>query len=156
MKFPAIFCVVFLLNALTCDAQVVTGSITCGSVRDHSEISALGELRTCFVGADATIDSRNFQLTDKNETYKGLSFGSNKKVSYLPLYVGDQLPNLLVYVGASCSVRSISKENFKNLKKLKALVLDNNKIEKLFSDTFEDLIALEHIDLRKIKFCFAF
>lgn len=142
----SIFFAVLILCAVTCDAQ---NRISCGSIRDHSEIDTIGDQRTCFIGSDAALEVRNYQFSEKNNTVKGLSFGNNKRISYLPIYVEEKFPNLLV-LSSSSPLRSISKENFKGMQKLRALIISNGRIEKLYSDTFDDLDSLEHLDMRKI------
>lgn len=72
---------------------------------------------------------------------------SSEKIIHLPVKVAETSPNLLVYSTHSCSVKEISKQNFNDMVKLLWLRLINNQIEKIASGTFEDLAALEKLDL---------
>lgn len=99
-----------------------------------------------------TISSENTKLsTKRSETVGGMIFCNNLKISFLPLLVHKTFPNLLGYSAASCSIKSISYHNFKSLTKLRELWLLKNKIETIYSNTFEDLASLERLDLRKFS-----
>lgn len=99
-----------------------------------------------------TISSENTKLSTKRiETVGGMIFCNNLKISFLPLLVHKTFPNLLGYSAASCSIKSISYHNFKSLTKLRELWLLKNKIETIYSNTFEDLASLERLDLRKFS-----
>lgn len=93
--------------------------------------------------------NENFIESDENSPIAGINFWGNKKIFYLPTNVGTVLSNLIGYSAAKCSVKEISKANFKNMKNLKALWLHDNRIEKIESDTFDDLKSLETLDLCK-------
>lgn len=73
------------------------------------------------------IDSLGFKFSDKpHETITAITFYMNEKILH---------------------------KNFQNLKKLKSLWLKRNRIEKISSDTFQDLASLEKLDLGKILSC---
>lgn len=91
-----------------------------------------------------------FAVESDNEMV-GLTFHGNKKISFLPSKVADSFPNLLGYNVGSCSIRTISKDSFVHLSKLKELYLDSNKIETVSSDSFEGLTSLQLIALGRIK-----
>lgn len=78
-----------------------------------------------------------------------MGLGNNKKIRFLPENPADKFPNLKLYRPYSCSIEEISKVNFKDLRKLRKLYLDNNAIRKVASDTFEDLTSLEYLSLGK-------
>lgn len=99
-----------------------------------------------------TIDSHGFTISSaKDETITALRFDGNKKVLFLPVGVYEQFPNLAFLRADHCSIRTISKENFKNLKKLKELQLYYNQIETIGTDVFEDLTSLELLYLGEKK-----
>lgn len=85
----------------------------------------------------------------KNDNVTGLRMYGNKKIKFLPLSIDKVIPNLVAYSASHCTIKTISKDNFKNLNKLKELHLRDNLIEKIYGNTFEDLVALEQLNLRK-------
>lgn len=92
------------------------------------------------------INSSVIIIATKDDQIKGLQFSVNPKIEYLPEEVSESFPNLLAYSAGTCSVKSISYENFKGLNKLRGLWLSGNQIEKVSSDTFKDLVLLEHLE----------
>lgn len=88
-------------------------------------------------------DSKLSSEVDKSVT--GLNFDGNKKIFYLPVLISQKFPNLIAYTASNCSIDSISKENFQDLKKLKILYLHENEIQTLTGNVFEDLESLEEL-----------
>jgi Leucine-rich repeat (LRR) protein len=94
------------------------------------------------------IDSKETTIAiTRDETIEGLSFWCNYRIKYLPIQVSEKFPNLLAYQASYCSITEISKDHFQGLSKLKLLHLAANQIEKISTDTFEELVALEGLDL---------
>lgn len=94
------------------------------------------------------IDSPGYTVSNpKDESITGIFYQLNKKISYLPSQLHEIFPNLIALTAHRCSVKAVTRENFRNLNKLKGLWLSYNQIEKIYSDTFEDLISLETLDL---------
>lgn len=56
---------------------------------------------------------------------------------------------LSVIHAVNCSIKALSKTNFRNLNRFNALYLRWNQIEKIASDTFQDLVSLKHLGLGK-------
>lgn len=106
----------------------------------------VGSESTCYMHSSTTIDSPGFEISTRNDSIKGLYFESNKNVSYLLVKVDEKFPNLLAY-GGNAPIKEITRENFRRLLKLKVLILRSSRIEKISSDTFDDLVALEHLFL---------
>lgn len=103
------------------------------------------------------IDSQGFRIASaKNETIGGLDFELNKNVSFLPVYVNEAFPDLVTFFASSCSIKTISKENFRNLSKLKVLCLNNNQIEIIQNDVFKDLTSLERLTLGEHNLLYLF
>lgn len=95
------------------------------------------------------IDSMGVSVSisaESNET-KRLSMWNNKKIFYLPTDLDQTFLNLIQINAADCSIELILKENFKNLKNLKYLWLDGNRLKNIASNTFEDLESLEDLHL---------
>jgi Leucine-rich repeat (LRR) protein len=113
-------------------------------------------IEICNVAETTVIDELNMTVVtiidDPNMTVPTvirLNFQPNEKINYLLVKVADSFPNLEMYNALGCSVKEISKENFAGLKKLKFLNLNFNKIERINSETFEDLVTLEELHLGK-------
>lgn len=95
-----------------------------------------------------SIDMPGLKLSSvENKAVGAIFINNNKKIEFLPNNVYESFPQLVVLKASFCSIRSIGKQNFKNLHKLKRLNLDGNQITKILDDTFEGLEALEYIDL---------
>lgn len=95
------------------------------------------------------IDSTGITFSpERNDSIRGIDFSDNKKIHYLPFKLHKTFPKLLVFAASSCSIKAISRENFKNLKVLRGLWLRNNQIETIPSNAFQDLISIDDIDLR--------
>lgn len=122
--------------------------ISCGNVANVDWNEPVGVVQTCKV-ATSLIISEDTALSTRNETVKGIDFWGNKGIKFLPVKVSESFPNLLAYGAGMCSLTKISKANFKNMSKLKVLFLYRNQITTINSDTFEDLVALEWLDLRE-------
>jgi Leucine-rich repeat (LRR) protein len=80
---------------------------------------------------------------------KAFDCSDNKNIQFLPENVGDRFPNLLYHNASNCNITNVSKKNFQGLFKLKVLDLSHNRIEKIPSNTFDDLDELEQLLLRK-------
>lgn len=96
-----------------------------------------------------TINSTGFTISNYDETVGYLHFFNNKKIQFLPEYPAKNFPNLIVYRAWACAIEKVFKVNFENLNKLRLLDLKTNQLERIESDTFEDLISLDFLDLRK-------
>lgn len=107
--------------------------------------------KTCFLDT-VIIDSIGFSLTTQpDSTITGFRSYGNRKIQFLPENVGETLPNLVFWHASYCSIKTISRDNFKNLSKLRGLGLQGNQIEKISSDTFDDLTALQILWLSKLN-----
>lgn len=106
-------------------------------------------LSTCQMEKITKIDGMDATIAETNYSILGLSFYTNKKVFYLPVDVAERFPNLVAYDASECAIKKISKANFVGLEKLRSLALVENHIEKIYSNTFEDLVELEYLWLCK-------
>lgn len=98
------------------------------------------------------INSTHFSITsaqDETLELEGFSALHNKKMEFLPANLGEKFSNLLGLQAFNCSIKEISKENFKDLNKLRQLWLQNNQIDRIDDDTFELISAVEKINLRE-------
>lgn len=104
--------------------------------------------KTCQISTSAVIDSDNFTISsDYDDDVDGIDYSSNKKINYLPVNPATIFPNLAIISASGCSIKSLSRQNFEGLRKLRALYLESNKIERVNSDTFKNLDELEQIFL---------
>lgn len=93
------------------------------------------------------MNERNVTISTHDKSIGALVFYSNTNIFYLPVGVDQSFPNLLGYEAEHCAIKIISRQNFKRLKKLKFLFLAHNQIEKISSNTFNDLKYLTRLDL---------
>lgn len=130
------------LNLLT---QICANKVPCERIVEIFELH-----KTCFMDSVTKIDSLQFEISsERDENVTKISLYGNKNVIYLPISVSEKFPLLTELIAWQCSVKEISKENFKNLYKLQRLDLDENQITKIQSETFEDLMGLEVLRLGK-------
>lgn len=142
----AIISISLVLSAFARDA--VPKKVSCESVSGQSLMAGHSTQSTCFMTRVTIIDSQGFRIASTtDEAIEGLEFEFNRKVSFLPVYIHEAFPNLVTFSAPSCSLKAISKENFKNLSKLKLLVLNDNQIEIIQNDVFKDLTSLEKLNL---------
>lgn len=104
-------------------------------------------LKMCSVEKSQTISSLRVTFANIDDSVKALNFIGNQKISYLPVNVDVNFPNLLFYVVSHCSIQKVAKINFAKLKELIGLSINENQIDKIDADTFEDLISLQYLSL---------
>lgn len=119
--------------------------VSCESVIEDTW-EQIGTVKTCYMRQTTLIDSPGVAITH-HETIDGIYFGGNKKIFFLPEYFVEMFLNLKIYAAHFCSIREVSKLNFRRLARLKVLFLHRNQIEKITSDTFEDLASLKELYL---------
>lgn len=94
------------------------------------------------------IDSKDFLITsDRDVTVEYFNAEDNMKNEYLPTNIGETFPNLLGLNAHNCSIKEITRENFRGLNKLRTLILANNQIETIEDDTFDFIPAVRGIFL---------
>lgn len=93
-------------------------------------------------------------LTSINVNVRGLVIKHNKFIEYLPEKVNENFQNVIAYDAWNCSVKSISTENFRNMRKLEGLYLPYNQIEFIDERVFDDLVSLKilRLDYNKIYY----
>lgn len=123
--------------------------VRCDSISDsnfgHDEV-----VRTCWAES-YSLDNENV-FFEKQESVQRLYMQSGMFLEFLPDRLGKSFPNLLVLDAAKCVIKKINRRNFQGLIKLQVLLLKENQIEKISSDTFGNLKAIERIDLSKFEF----
>lgn len=133
-------------------SQAQTKQVRCEDVSDLS-LAFIGVHRSCIMTDTTVIDARDYNiLSSKDDDMGALNFWSNKKISYLPIDAYKSFPNLVMMDVGHCTLKEISKPNFRNLGKLRELLMCCNQIERVDGDTFEDSPLLEYIGLGKRSF----
>jgi hypothetical protein len=126
-----------------------TEEIEC-EIIDKSSWYAVGRIKVCSMVEKTSIHSPETTIaSESDELMGGLDFSENLKIFFLPINVGQNFVNLRAYNAYDCSIQAISKQNFAGLIKLELLFLFNNQITTIPNETFEDLKALEILDLCK-------
>lgn len=128
-----------------------TKEISCENVGDAGWHEPVNTAKTCSMMATTSINEPNVTISTRDESVQGLEFTDNKKIFHLPINVVDSFPNLLGYDGHGCNIKEISLQNLKGLSKLNQLFLQGNQLEKISSNTFDDLVALQELCLRERK-----
>lgn len=72
---------------------------------------------------------------------------SNKYITALPENLNKVFSNLMTYDASGCGVRSLSKKNFEKMNKMETVLLNNNEIETVEDNTFEDCPQLKQVSM---------
>jgi Leucine-rich repeat (LRR) protein len=124
--------------------------VSCEKIVNYLWSHQIGTQKTCNMEAITKIDSLGFQISDlKDDTVLQVRMYGNLNIRFLPENTAEKFPNLIAYVAPFCSIESISRKNFMNLRNLKELILNSNQIERIDGETFRDLMSLEILFLRK-------
>lgn len=119
----------------------------------------IGYLTTpCCIVKDLTfIETSNdpFAVDERYKNIKSLVINDQKYVEFLPVLVHEAFHHLFEYVVRNTAIRKVSKKNFEKLNELETLWLEGGQLETIRSNTFEDLVNLKILVLRKnLKFNF--
>lgn len=149
MRSKSSFVFIFISVAIEHLLVVISASgVPCIIVDQPGYFVFFASKKTCQVDTSAVIDSDDFTISsDYDDDVDGIDYSSNKKIQYLPVNPATIFPNLAIISASGCSIKSLSRQNFDGLRKLRALYLESNKIERVNSDTFKNLDELEQIFL---------
>lgn len=118
----------------------------CEEIKDVAW-TRLGTMKTCKMDS-TVIESTEFLITsNRDETVGGFIADNNEKLEHLPSNLGEKFQNLLALEVYECSLKEITKENFKGLNQLQTLFLAFNQIETIDDDTFDYITTTEEIVL---------
>lgn len=107
--------------------------------------------KTCSI-KESAIDADDVEIFSETvSSIMGVDFYDNEKVSFLPINLHVKFPNLTTLTASFCDVKTVANKNFKHLTKLRLLWLEGNQIEQIPSNAFEDLTALEVLNLSRSK-----
>lgn len=106
--------------------------------------------KNCLVNENVAISSDDVTfLLASDYSADGINFNANKKVKFLPVRIFQTFPNLQGYFAGGLNISEVSQKNLQRLAKLEVLYLNNNRIEKINSDSFEGLLKLRIVNLGK-------
>lgn len=145
-KFTFYFIVIILATSLIVKAK----EVECETVTNFNWPYFIGQQKTCDMRRSTAIESNNDTISTHDENVLGFLLRQNKKISHLPINIHENFPDLVSIDAHACAIKSISRENFRNLSLLKVLWLQFNKIEMVHNDVFRDLSSLERLFLSKI------
>lgn len=98
--------------------------------------------------SSTAITSNDFLITTaRDDSVEGFYAEDNKKLVYLSTNLGEIFPNLIGVHASNCSIKTISKETFKGLNKLRELQLGSNQIAEIGDDYFDHIPSVEKIVL---------
>lgn len=129
--------------------------ITCGSIFGcSSEVLLNFDNRAascCYVHHATFIDTAtdSFIADEKYRNLNILVMHRHKHVEFLPILVHETFPHLIGYSVKDTPLRAISKKNFEKLFELEVLWLETGQLETIRSNTFEDLVSLRMLMIRK-------
>jgi Leucine-rich repeat (LRR) protein len=125
--------------------------VACETVKErHWAWTIEKDIITCFMMDKTIIDEEDYSISNPKDTkVSGLLLEHNQSIKFLPVKVAEKFPNILGISAFDCNIKKIFKANFENLNKLTEIHLHGNKIETIYSNTFEDLVLLQHIFLGK-------
>lgn len=124
------------------EPEVYPKEISCEKLRRDN-------MSRCFMDGYTEIHSNDVQISFMRDASVFIHFDGNLKIEHLPVEVHEIFPNLEVITAENCSIREISRKNFKNLHRLRNLNLAGNKIKMISSNTFEGLPLLRFLEFRK-------
>lgn len=110
-------------------------------------------LSCCELESGSVINAFDYSFVPepKYRTLNVLSIINQRDVKLLPILLHERFPGLKIYNIENTSIQKISKKNFEHLHELKELILIENQIEVIKSDTFEDLINVEKIRISMLR-----
>lgn len=105
---------------------------------------------SCMMDIETSIESTGIILpSTMNKTVKKLVFSKNKKIHFLLEKVAKNFPFLHEIWADGCSLTEVYKINFLNMDRLGRVILDDNQITRIASNTFDDSPTLDWVSLGK-------
>lgn len=125
--------------------------VSCELIFMELQFGEMGRHKTCFMDNKTSLNADGIKISSNDTSVGFIYFADNKKISFLPVDPSATFPKLIIYTATNCSLKAISHPNFRFLKELKYLYLGYNQIEKVNSDTFDDLESLERLSLSRFS-----
>lgn len=127
--------------------EAVPKQVSCEKLKSDSFQDYQAKVKKCWMTQTTAIESLFYTIVNSDEMVTSLDFTNNKKILYLPINVYKNFPELDTYEAGYCLIKEIKKTNFANLKNLHWLFLNQNQIEIVPVDAFEDLSSLARLFL---------
>lgn len=138
---------VIAIERLTTEIQA---QVSCESLGSTNYWREFKPAKTCKMDRTTLINSAGYHMTTRDATVENFYFSHNKKIHYLPEDFSEMFPHLIVIMAQECSIKTISKQNFRNLTMLRGLSLRGNQIELIERGTFDEVVSLEYLSLRTL------
>lgn len=123
-------------------------NVPCEEIRMIGGWGSLGSQKSCVLKETTTIIAPGSKFSScLDPSIRGIEFWENRKIHYLPEGASEKFPDLLGFSAGHCSVTAIEREIFRGLTKVKDVLLEDNQIEGIPSDTFDDLTSLVYLSL---------
>lgn len=147
--FHRAFVVAVIFQTFYTQKFAIAREVACESVSSIGwGVGNVGDAKTCWMRTTTSINEPDVTISTKDESVHGLVLYYNKKIFHLPIQVDETFPNLLAYTAHDCgNIKQVSKKHFRGLTKLKFLSLEENQIELIMSETFDELTSLEVLRL---------
>lgn len=101
----------------------------------------------CFV--NQTIGSESYAVkTPVNASVQQFYIHDDRDVKFLPIGIGEKFPNLMEVRATSCGLVVVRNHYLKNMRNLKFLRMNDNKIAYIESGSFSELISLKRLWFR--------
>lgn len=144
-----LFCLVFTINSTFLHFALT--ELICETIDTHWW-NYVGSQKTCFMTKSSSVILIKSKFSFTNDPgVTAITFKRNFKIFALPEKVQETFPNVQAYSASSCSIKSITFENFEKLNSLVVLWLYGNYIEYLNNEVFADLTSLEVLDLSEVR-----
>jgi hypothetical protein len=128
-------------KSITCDSYAFKADYT-GADPNHCRLSstAIDNPKTTIT-IDPAVDPTTMMAVDISD---------NAGVSYLPINIATNFPNIKYLQASRTSVREITYANFKGLVNLQFLIMEAALVQTLTMDMFKDLTKLIYVNMSKI------
>lgn len=105
-----------------------------------------GRLNTCSL--DHPIDTEDYVLgSELDTTVEQFDVRNKEDIKFLPGKIGEKFPNLKEFQVVNCGLTALRNHYFKDMRNLKILYLNDNKITTIEADAFQDLISVSWLNL---------
>lgn len=132
-----------LIFVLALASDIGASEIICEKVANYEVFEKCCYLNKATVISDPNVTFSGSEIYDVN----AILLLENYNIEYLPVNISKNVPNLEFYLAGRTIIREISALNFAKLSNLKFLGLQNNKIEFIPNNCFQDLTKIQEIDL---------
>lgn len=103
-------------------------------------------IKTCFIEESNEEEDTVLGTTNDLDVLAFIS-QKNKLVKFIPKSIGEKLPNLKYFFMNGCSLTIVRDYHFKDMRQLRLLNLDSNRIATIERGSFNDLTRLKTLYL---------